>query len=186
MNCGFTSPIQSDCNDLLKVGGAKKRYWIGNIDDLDKSMGVGGYALDVSGNITQLYFKAYKGLYPFETKKNTVFGGFELVVGEGSNVFNHTFTAKVLKETAEAYATLKDLSVSEVFIIEETNSGLIKVFGIDSGMSVATMVQSDGVNQQADTSIAVTFAGADDDLPRFFLTTDLPTTIGLIETYEIA
>jgi len=185
-SCGFTASIQSTCDDFIKTGGAKKRFWVGKIEDLDRTQGEGGYDLDVDGNIEALYFVSYAGLYVFETKKNTTFGGFEMVKGEGPNVFNHMFTTKIFKENATAYGTLKDLSVSEVFIIEETNSGLFKAFGIDSGLEVQTMTQSDGANQQADSSIPLTFQGADDDLPRFVLDTNYATTLALLESYELS
>ena len=183
--CGITSSIKIVCDDKIKVGGANSRFWVANISDLDKTQGDGGYQLDADGNIIQLYFKTYAGLYRFETKKNTTFGGFEMVKGEGTNVFNHTFTTKIFKENQVGYNTLKDLSVSEVFVIEETNAGYFKVFGIDSGMEVQSMTQSDGANQQADTSVPVVIQGADDDLPRFFLVTDYAITLGVIESYEL-
>lgn len=170
-SCGFVASIKSGCDDFTVSGGNKRTLWLFNLDDLDRTQGNGGYTLDSEGNVVTLIFKAGKGLYEFETKKNVVSSGFEMVKGEGTNVFNHNLAMKIFKRTGSARETLKDLSVSEVGAIVESNSRDFEILGLDSGMEVTAMSQNSGTTQQSDNSVMVTFQGADDDLPRFLKVT---------------
>jgi hypothetical protein len=175
MGCSLTGSIQSGCNDFKQIGGLKKTFYVGNIDDLT----------DGSGFVTGINFYSYKGLYKFITKKLTGTAGFDAAVGAGATQINQTVTQKLFKETPTAYARIEELLNSDVFIITEDNTGNFKLYGRNNGLTISALTGNSGAEITADTGILATFTGAEIELPKFVLRTSLDATKSYLESLVV-
>jgi len=185
-DCLITSGIVAECEDLRRVGGVNKRFWVFNINQLDKTVGTNGFTFDVNGYITAIAFTVYGGLYKFESQQQSHSGGYTAVVQVGGNrFFNHDALAKIFNTTPDDDAVIEELLVADVGIIMETNNQEFILFGGFNGMRIAEVVQNSGQESGSDTTTQLTFQGQEKELPKRILTTDYATTLALLQGYEL-
>lgn len=180
-SCGITGGVEAACGDLTKVGGVKKKIWLGNLSDFANP----SHILSDDGYINYFSFITYGGLYAFSGKKLSNSAGVEFVNGEGANLFNHSITLKVFTETPAAYERLEELSGSEVVAVIEDNSNNFKVYGLNNGLEMTGLTQNTGTEFTADTSFNITLTGAETVLPKFFFRTSYAVTKAQLEAYEL-
>jgi len=185
-DCLITAGIVAECADLRRVGGVNKRFWVFNINQLDKAVGNGGYTIDVNGYITAIAFEVYGGLYKFESQQQSHSGGYTAVVQVGGNrFFNHDALAKLFNSTPTDDEVIEELLVADVGIIMETNNQEFLLFGGFNGMRITEAVQNSGQESGSDTTSTLTFQGQEKEMPKRILATDYATTIALLEGYEL-
>jgi hypothetical protein len=175
-NCRVTNGITPDCDDLRRVGGVNKRFYLGNTADLT-------YTEDGSGYVNSISFGSiYGGLYEFEGKKKSHSGGYTLVTQAGGNTFfQHDAICKLISTTPDDDETIEELSVADVFIIMETNNNEFVVYGIDNGLAMSAATQNTGQESASDITDTLTFMGEERRKPRRFLVTDYAGTLAYLE-----
>ena len=179
-NCRVTGEIQADCDDLRRVGGVNKAFFLGNTADLS-------YTSDGSGYVNSLSFgNVYGGLYKFEGKKKSHSGGYTLVKQVGGNTFfQHDNIVKLISTTPADDDVIEELAVADVFTILETNNREFIIYGIDNGMDMTAATQNTGQESASDISDTLTFQGEERSKPRRFLVTDYATTLAYLEARVI-
>ena len=183
--CLITNGMLVTCEDLRKVGGAKKRFWVFNLDGIDKTAGTQGYTIDGDLYVTAIAFNVYGGFYEFEGQRKSHSGGYQLANAEGGNrFFNHDAIVKLLNSTPADDQVIEDLGVASVGVILETNNQEFIIYGGFNGMSMTEGVQNTGAEPASDQSSVLTFQGDEKELPKRFFITDYATTLALLVSYE--
>lgn len=161
-DCLVTNGIGINCDDLRRVGGVDKDFYLANHDELVNV----GY--DSSNYINDINFTAYKGLYKFKSRKQAHSGGYTpQVSGPGGNkYFQHDVTAKLYPATPDEDAILEALLVGTVVIILETNNDEFILYGLKKGMDQTEGVQNSGTEDNSDVGYNLTFAGAEKEIPK--------------------
>ncbi len=179
-NCRVTSSVGADCDDLRRVGGVNKRFYLGNTADLT-------YTEDGSSYVNSLSFSnIYGGLYEFEGKKKSHSGGYTLVSQAGGNTFfQHDVIAKLISTTPDDDETIEELSVADVFIILETNNNEFVIYGIDNGLAMSAAAQNSGQESASDITDTLTFTGEERKKPRRFLVGNYATTVAYLNARVI-
>ncbi len=180
MGCSLTVGIQATCIDTKQIGGLRKTMYIGNTDDVES------FSVDGSGYVTAINLYIGKTLYEFISKKLSNSAGFDVQVGAGASVVTHSTAMKLFISTPEQYATLEELSTSEIFVIAEDNNGNWKLYGWKNGLIVEGLTESSGITFNDDTTLNVRFVGGELTLPKFILNTDYYVTRDLIRSYLVA
>lgn len=179
-NCRVTSGIGAECDDLRRVGGVNKRFFLFNTSDTS-------YTVDGSGYVNSLAFSSvYGGLYEFEGKKKSHSGGYTLVTQAGGNTFfQHDVIVKLISTTPADDEVIEELAVANVGIILETNNKEFVVYGADNGLDMTAGTQNSGQEAASDITDTLTFTGEERKKPRRFLVTDYATTLAYLEARVI-
>jgi hypothetical protein len=178
--CRVTGSITAECDDLRRVGGVNKRFWVGNTSDLT-------YTSDGSDYVNGLSFgSVYGGLYEFEGKKKSHSGGWTLVKQVGGNTFfQHDAVVKLISTTPADDEVIEELSVADVFIILETNNNEFIIYGIDNGLDMTAGSQNSGAESASDITDTLTFQGEERRKPRRFLVSNYANTLSYLEALVI-
>ena len=128
----LTKGINPNCEATRKPGGLNKRVYVGLLSDL-ASVTFG------TGNIvTALSFNANAGLVKFIGKREKHNTAMTLEVGENFNLRNHAVNLVAYYNTSAELEALDQLiDVEGAFMIAETNSGEIEVWGMNIGSNFA-------------------------------------------------
>lgn len=184
--CLVTNGMLTSCEDLRRVGGAKKRFWVFNLDAVDKTAGTQGFTIDASGFVTAITWGVYGGLYEFQGQRKSHSGGYTLANAEGGNrFFNHDVIVKLLNTAPWDDQVIEELAVASVGVILETNNQEFIMYGGFNGMSMTEGVQNTGQEPASDESSVLTFQGDEKELPKRVFTTDYATTLALLEGYQL-
>lgn len=184
-SCLITGGIIASCDALRRVGGVNKRFWVFNINQLDKASGTKGYTY-TSDYISAIFFTVYGGLYRFESQQKSHSGGSSVVAQSGGNkFFHHDVLLKLLNATPADDQVIEELLVADVGVILETNNGEFMLYGGENGMEVTEGTQNTGQESESDTAQMLTFQGEEKVLPKRVLATDYATTLALLESYEL-
>lgn len=175
--------LEASCDALNKIGGVKKRAYVGQLSQLDS------YSTDGSGYIDGLTFvtasPAY-GLYKFSGKKAKNSGTYELSAGENVNTWNTSVILELYHNTPTDREAIEGLVNSDdLFVILETESGQLEVFGITQGLNASAGSGGTGVALQDKTSTTITLSGEQMSLPKYFLDTDLATSIAALDALVV-
>ena len=182
----MTNGMLISCDDLRRVGGVNKRFWVFNIDTLDTTAGENGYIIDGAGFVTAITWNVYGGLYKFVGQRKSHSGGWREANAEGGNrFFNHDVIMKLLNTTPWDDQVIEELLVVDAGVILETNNKEFIIYGGFNGMSMTEGAQNTGQANEADEASLLTWVGDEFELPKRFFTTDYATTIALLETYEL-
>jgi hypothetical protein len=183
MSCKVTSGIENSCEDVMRVGGLSKSFWVGYKSDLDTQI-----SLAQSADVDTLDFGSYGGLYRFDGRKFAHSYSCSLAVGQGgTKSFTQTFVAKLLSKTTADDKTIKTLSLSDdIFIITEDNNQGFVVLGAGNGLTVTVSEMGTGTTGDSDTSTTITFSGNELTQPiRFALGAGYQATLDYLESREI-
>jgi hypothetical protein len=175
-NCSNTlTTLAASCAATKKRGGYDKRFWIGSIEDLAAATGV---TYGTAQEVTALAFDTGKGLISYTGKrlKHSSTGSIEK--GENTKLRMQSFTAILYAQTGAERLSIEQLiDAEDVFVLAESNSGSIEVFGINKGdnsvfdnygLDCETVEDRNGALLNDDTSIALTFTGQLENLPLVF------------------
>ena len=167
-NCSNTlTTLAASCAATKKRGGYDKRFWIGSIEDLVAATGV---TYGTAQEVTALAFDSGKRL------KHSSTGSIEK--GENTKLRMQSFTAILYAQTGAERLSIEQLiDAEDVYVLAESNSGSIEVFGINKGdnsvfdnygLDCETVEDRNGALLNDDTSIALTFTGQLENLPLVF------------------
>lgn len=128
----LTRGINPDCDATRKAGGLNKRVYVGLLSDLDAvTFGTGNL-------VTGFTFAATKGFVKFIGKREKHNSVMALEVGENFNLRNHGVNLVAYYNTAEELEALDSLlDVEGAFMVVETNSGELEVWGLNKGANFA-------------------------------------------------
>jgi hypothetical protein len=128
----LTKGINPNCEAIRKPGGLNKRVYVGLLSDL-ASVTFG------TGNIVSaLSFNTDAGLVKFIGKREKHNTAMTLEVGENFNLRNHAVNLVAYYNTSAELEALDQLiDVEGAFMIAETNSGEIEVWGMNIGSNFA-------------------------------------------------
>jgi len=177
--------INPDCEATRKPGGLNKRVYIGLLSDLDS-------AVFATGNVmTALTFALGKGFITFTGKREKHNSAMALEVGENFNLRNHGLNLVAYYNTPEELEALDSLlDVEGVFMVVETNSGELEVWGMNKGANFANFgLKASGIEGGSGTAIVdsniytVAFNGNHENLQLYFKS--VPGTSTLAEDLAI-
>jgi len=128
----LTRGINPDCEATRKPGGLNKRVFIGLLSDL-------ATAVFGTGNLmSAITFSSGKGLVKFIGKREKHNSTMAFEAGENFNLRNHGINLLAYYNTPEELEALDGLiDVEGVFVIVETNSGELEVWGMNKGANFA-------------------------------------------------
>lgn len=183
MACKVEQGITNSCEDLNRIGGLDKTFWVGYLSDLDTQ-----FSLTQSADIGTIDFGAYGGLYRFDGNKFSHSFGTELVVAGGQNkYYRHTFVAKLLTNTTTDDRQLQQLNLgTDIFIVCQDNDRHFYILGGGNGLSSESDVKNTGNTADSDASDTVTLSGAEKTKElRFSLGSGYNATLAYLEAFEI-
>ena len=159
----------SPCLGLNRVGGVKTTVWIGQLSQLATVP----YTTDADWYIDTIAFAtaspAY-GLHKFSGKKSKHNGTFELTAGDNVNTFNTTANLVLYPYTPEQIDAYDNLvNADDVFVILQSESGEIWVYGITQGLNASAGSGGTGTLLQDDTSYKLSLSGEQLTSPKKFL-----------------
>lgn len=133
MSCTeLTRGINPNCDATRKAGGLNKRVYIGLLSDLT------AVTFGTGNQVTAFTFAASKGFVKFIGKREKHNSVMALEVGENFNLRNHGVNLVAYYNTADELAALDSLlDVEGVFMVVETNSGELEVWGMNKGANFA-------------------------------------------------
>ena len=183
MACKVTQGITNSCEDVTRVGGLGKTFWVGYLSDLDTQ-----FSLAQSADITTIDFGAYGGLYRFDGRKFSHSYTTSLTVAQGGNkAYTQTFVGKLLSKTTADDLTLKTLALADdIFIVAQDNNQGFVILGAGNGLSASAGEMTTGTTGDSDSSTTITLSGSETTQPlRFSLGGGFQATLDYIESREI-
>lgn len=163
--------ILSDCDAVKRMGGLKSGLYGTRLANID------GITIDATTkNITAITLKAGAKFLKLEGRKFRNTAGTELAVSDnGPRLRNQSLSFRAfIKTQLQRNAADAMLDQEDMVIFAPTNGGQIKVYGYSlppnesSGLAVTAGSESDGTAMADDTSLLITFTGAEYNLPPIF------------------
>lgn len=170
MGCStLAKGVQADCAAIKKIGGVDKRVWIGALDDLT------AIAFGTDNIISSFTFASGKGFVHVSGKKDKNNGAYEVTRGENVTTVNQTVNLSVYWSTAAQLAALNNLVQAEqLFVVLETNAGMLEVYGVSAGASFDNFglapggTGGTGTVMQDSTAFTFTLTGEQLNLPLLY------------------
>ncbi len=165
MPCLITDGVGITCDDLRKVGGVNKRFYMYNFDEFISA------GFDADGYVDLLNFTAYDGLHNFIGRKQGHSGGItgQIQAPGGNKFYQHNVIAKLFPNTPAEDAVMEDVLVGCFGIILEDNNDEFFLYGLDNGMSLSEEEQNTGAEQASDVGDLITFFGSEKLRPKRIL-----------------
>jgi hypothetical protein len=161
--------LDASCDALNKVGGVKKRVWVGQLSQL----GTTPYTEDADGYVDTISFALASptyGLHKFVGKKSKHSGTYELTAGDNVNTFNTSAILVLYHYTPADRSAIENLINSDdLFALFETEAGQIELFGITQGLNASAGSGATGVALQDSTAFTLTLSGEQLAMPKLFL-----------------
>lgn len=144
--------------------GYDKRFWVGSIADLS------AVTFGTAQEVTAFTFTSPKGFKRYSGKrfKNNAVHGMN--AGENYNERVQSFNAVLYANSAAERLAIEQLIDSEdIFIVSESNAGVLEVYGINKGsnsqydnygLKVTAADQTKGALLNDDAAIMLTFSGS--------------------------
>ncbi len=183
MACKIEQGIENSCEDLLKVGGLDKTFWVGYKSELDTQI-----SLAQTEDVRTLDFGSYGGLRRFDGQKFSHSYEAPLSVAAGGNKsYIHTFIGKVLSGSTEDDVTLQTLALgNDIFIVVQDNNRQFFILGAGNGLSASAGTQASGTTGDSDTSDTITLSGQEITKPlRFSLLAGYQATLDYLVSMEL-
>lgn len=183
MACKVESGLTTTCEDLLRVGGLSKTFWVGYLSELDTQI-----SLDQTTDVQSLDFGSYGGLRRFDGNKFSHSAGYEIQRAAGGTIsFKHAVSVKLLSDSTADDVVLQDLTLGQdIFIIAEDNNRDFFIYGAGNGLTVESGTQNSGETGDADARVTMVFSGQEKTLPiRFEVAASYQATLNYIESFEV-
>jgi hypothetical protein len=155
--------LDPSCAALKQKGGFDKRFYVGNIADLDSVT----YGTDQE--VTAFTFAATKGFKKIIGKRLKHGAETSLEAGDNVNMRTQNFNAVLYAQSAAERKAVEELwDAEDIFVVAESNAGTIEVYGINKGansqfdnygLMASAGTWTSGVALNDDTSIPTTFSG---------------------------
>lgn len=161
--------LDASCNALNKIGGVKKRVWVGQLSQLAAVP----YTTDSDGYVDTIAFATASptyGLHKFVGKKSKHNGTYELTAGDNVNTFNTSAILVLYHYTPDDRSAIENLiNADDLFCLFETEAGQIELFGITQGLNASAGTGATGVALQDSTAFTLTLSGEQLSMPKLFL-----------------
>ena len=166
LDCGITSGIDINCEDLRKPGGLFKSVWVFNLQDLRIPIDV-----TLADYITNLEFFTYLSLYMFSSTKYSHEAVWTEQLGDGGNVsYLLTVTLRVPNSDPAADKVIEDASVSDLVVITRSNAGEYQIWGAENGVSAGDGTTGGPGRQATDSTFStIVLTGTERFLPKRLL-----------------
>ncbi|MGB0367929.1 MAG: hypothetical protein ACPGD8_00905 [Flavobacteriales bacterium] len=157
--------LDPSCEALKKVGGFDKTFYVGNVADLVSVTIPSATVLE----LTAFTFDSGKGFKKITGKRLKHGANATLEVGDTVNSRIQNFNSVLYaKSGAERHALEELADAEDIFIVAESNSGTLEVFGIGKdplkfdnyGLKASAAEWKHGVLLNDDTSVTMTFTGS--------------------------
>lgn len=173
--------LDPSCEALDKVGGVKKRVWIGNKDEITAYTQDGNSYVDA---IT-LETSPAASLYQFIGKTYKHNGGLTGEIGENTNIIVQALNLVLYYATPAEREAIEGLyKADDVVAFIETEAGQIEIWGLDRGLRASALAGGTGTALNDSTAITLTLTGQEDALPYVFRagsSTSLATSIAYLD-----
>jgi hypothetical protein len=178
--------LAPNCDATRKPGGLNKRIYIGLLSDLTAvTFGDGNL-------VTGFTFAATKGFITFTGKREKHNSAMTLEVGENFSLRNHGINLVAyynLPEELEALDSLLD--VEGAFVVVETNSGELEVWGMNKGSNFANFgLKASALDGGSGTAIVdsniytLGMTGNHENLQLYFASTPTATLVENVAILE--
>lgn len=166
----LTRSINPNCEATRKAGGLNKRLYIGLLSDLEAiTFGTGNL-------VTGFTFAATKGFIKVIGKREKHNSTMALEVGDNFSLRNHGINAVIYYNTPLELEALDALiDVEGAFVVAETNSGELEVWGVNKGSNFANFgLKASAVEGGSGTAITdsniytLSLAGNHENLQLYF------------------
>lgn len=185
--CLITSGVTFDCDDRKRsAGGVRSTVYVGNIGQLDQTVGDRGFTFDSEGYVTSINFSTYGGLYAFEGVKggNDANDDAQRTEGAANVNFPVNLLFKIYDSDPAGREAVENLAFADaLFAIIERTGGQFELMGRIEGLTLESAPSTRGTSPATDTGRICTLTGSEPELPKFVLDTDYATTKALIESY---
>lgn len=183
MACKAESGLTVTCEDLLRVGGLGKTFWVGYLSELDTQI-----SLTQAADITAIDFGSYGGFRRFDGTKFSHSAGYEIQrSASGTISYKHSVSVKLLNDSTADDVILQDLSLGQdIFILAEDNNRDFFIYGAGNGLTVESGTQNTGETGESDTRTSMVFSGQETTLPiRFSSPAGYQAALNYIESLEV-
>lgn len=187
-NCGINGGYSFTCIDKENaIGGIKAKFWLGNIADLDRSYGADGFNIDGNGYVKDIGFLYQKGLYLFNGSRLGNSNTDDAARNDGGIPnFPVSILFRIYDSAPDDARLVESLANSDgLFAIQQTSSGIFKIFGSSLGLILTSAPRASGMQPTDDSSRLITITGVEPKLPKYFFNTSQALTLDLIESYEV-
>lgn len=164
--------LDPSCAALKQKGGFDKRFYVGNIADLDSVT----YGTDQE--VTAFTFAATKGFKKVIGKRLKNGAETTLEVGENVSMRTQNFNAVLYAQSAAERASVEALADAEdIFVVAESNAGTLEIFGINKGtnsqfdnygLKASAGSWNQGVLLNDPNQFAMTFSGELENFPLIY------------------
>lgn len=181
--CKAETGFTNGCENLLRVGGADKTFWIGYLSELDTQI-----RLDQIADISAIDFGPYGGLRRFDGNKFAHSFGDELqVAGGGNKSYKHNLSVKMQPNSTAEDVVLQDLNLgNDIFAIVQDNNRKFFILGAGNGLSVESDAQNSGETGDSDTRDTIVMSGSETTKKlRFARGAGYQNTLDYLESFEI-
>jgi len=156
-SCLITAGFTRDCN--YRVGGLKKLYF-GNRSEIDSYTDT----VPDDGEINAIVMVNPGTPYTFfvvEFERNTGVQTQELQVNAGQASVLHTVTFTLGKKDAATIAELKDMSLGDIVIVAEDNTGHRVILGRNNGLRASVLSDTSGTAEADFNGLTFTYTGTE-------------------------
>lgn len=165
LNCGISSGIDVNCDDLRKPGGLFREAWGFNIADLRVPIPV-----SIADYVKDLEFNTYRSLYKLASTKYSHEANWQEQTSDGGNKsYQQTVTLRLFNSNPTDDATIEDLGVAEVGIIVKTNAGEYLIYGAENGLTSNASQGGSGRQAVDATTSQIILVGTERFLPKRLL-----------------
>lgn len=166
----ITNNLAPSCEAIKKPGGLDKRIWIGLLKD------VTGFTFGTGNQITAITFASMKGFITATGKKEKNNSSMALNAGENYNLRTHSFNFIGYYLDADDLAAIdRIIDQEQVFVLAETNSGVIEAYGVNLGanynnfgLNVTALEGGSGTAMLDASQFGLTFSGDHQNLQLVF------------------
>jgi len=183
MACKAETGLTVSCEDLLRVGGLDKTFWVGYLSELDTQI-----SLAQTTDIRSIDFAAYGGLRRFDGNKFSHSFTVEVQRAAGGNIsFKQTFTAKLLSDSTADDVVLQDMTLgNDIFVVAQDNNRQFFILGAGNGLQLESGTGTTGETGDADMRDTIVLSGNEKTRPlRFALEAGYQATLNYLEGFEV-
>ncbi len=182
-SCKATIGISNGCQDLLRVGGLDKTFWLFYKSQLDTQI-----SMTQSADINALDFGPYGGLLRFDGQKFSHQYESPLVVSStGNRSYAPKLTIKILSTTTAQDVIIQQINLGQdIVAIVQDNNNIFRILGAGKGLYVTENPEQSGLTGDADTSDTIVFTGAEITKPlRFSRGGGYQASLDYLTSFEI-
>jgi len=182
MACQIENGLTTTCEDLLRVGGLGRTFWVTYKALLDTQ-----FSLTQTADISTIDFGSYGGFQRFDGNKYSHSFTTETQRATGGNIsFKQSFSAKVLAGSTADDVVLQTLALGEdIIIFAEDNNQNFYIIGAGNGLSLESGTQTSGETGDSDNRDTLVLSGQEKTRPLRFALATYQQTLDYIESFEL-